>query len=206
MSKVNLSSERKEFLKTNFNSIVPGALKSADELRYYNLIKAGKMRAKNSIRLEGKFLSGEIVNIIKKVAEKKGLSLKKYIDLNSADIIKLIESGFTQVWKEFDKAIDLVGNGRKKIFFIDDGNGLIKMLKIEVIEQLALLENYAKSSSDIVAIFTLVKVYKTGRMELTIPQDYDGYSYDSLYDYLDLFDGIDYIISDKSKTEKTGDQ
>jgi SNF2 family DNA or RNA helicase len=218
--KINLSQNKKDFLKKNFDKIKKPEL-SGEQLRYYILIENGKRRAKNSVRYEGRYLSGEILNIIQKVADRKGISLNRYLDQNKEDVGMLIESGFTQIFKRVDAVIDLVAASKKRtIEIVRDPEGIIihKVRKLDAIAELSEFQNYVKGNSDIVELLIKVKIFKTGKIRIALPwkrkqrgedldigEDnepdvpfYEDYEGEALTDFLDDYDDIEYIESDPS--------
>lgn len=197
MKKLQINQERKNFIKENFSTIKKSSL-SGDDLRYYNLVGAGKQRAKNSVRFEGKFISGEIVDIARKIAKAKHISLNKYLDENKEAVRNFIESGYVETSKQIENSIDILLNSKKKTVEVDTGNGIVRMGRKEAIKRLAEFEQHIKTSTNVAMIATHVKVFKTGKIRLTIPDDFEEYDGDELIDYLDLYDGLDYVESKKA--------
>jgi hypothetical protein len=194
IKKFVLSEKRKKFLKRNFEKVRPDSLSKA-ELSYYNKIKAGKTRAKKAIRIDGRYLSGAIIDVIAQVAHRKGVSIQKYIDENKEAIIKLIEEGYTHTFKTIDNAIDIVNNLKRKTVEVDTGNGMVRMGKNETIALLSEFQQHVKSTTNIVMLATNVKVFKNNKIRLTIPENFPEYIGENLKDYLDEFEDIHYIES-----------
>jgi hypothetical protein len=188
------SDKRKEYLKQNFAKVKPETLSQVDR-NYYNKIKAGKARAKNAIRIEGKYLSGEIIDTIAKVAHSKGMKIQDYINANKEAIINLIEVGYTHVSKDIDKAIEIVNNLKRKTVEVDTGNGIVKMTKSEAINEMSAFQQHVKSTTHIVMIATDVKSFKKNKIRVTIPEGYEDYTGDELTEFLDDFEDIFYVES-----------
>jgi hypothetical protein len=194
--KLRVSQSRREYIKNNFSNLDKSNLKG-DEKRYYTLVENGKNSASKNVRFEGKYLAGNIVDIAHKVAERKGMSLDDYLHTNRDQVNMLIESGYTQTSKQFDKAIDVVSNLKRKTVEVDTGDGIVRMTKMQAIEQLAFVEQYVKSNSKTAMIATKVKVFKNGKVRVTIP-NIDvmiEMTNEELEEYLDGYDDIDIIVS-----------
>lgn len=193
-NKINLSEKRKQFLKQNFDKLNKEDLKK-DEQRYFQLILNGKNRLKRAVRFEGKFISGEVVEISKKIAEKKGISVQRYFDDNKEAVRQYIESGFTELSKNPERAIDVLRASNKRHVLVNDGNGLVRVPRNEAILRLALFEQHIKTNSNVVYMETNVRVYSDGKLQVTIPVDFQNYEGDELIDYLDEFDELTYVES-----------
>jgi hypothetical protein len=191
-----LSEKRKQWMRKNFSGIDPGNLANL-ERSYYNKIKAGKARAKKAIRIEGKYLSGEILDIVAKVAVSKGKTTQEYIDENREAIVTLIHTGYTHVSKDIDKAIDVISDMKRKTVEVDTGNGIVRMTKQEAIEQLSTFQQHVKSTTNIVMAATTIKTYKNNKIEITIPDqsDYEDLEGVDLIEFLDGFPELFYIRS-----------
>lgn len=195
--KIKLSQSRKDYIKKNFAKLKKANL-SGESLRYYNLIKAGKKSAKQNIRIKGKYVGGRIKEIIIKIAKARNISPQKYIDENIEAVTGLIERGYTTISKNIDRTIELVANSRRKKVEVSDGEGGTKnMDKLEVIESLAMFQNYVKSNSNIVMLAVKVKTFPSGKIAITIPTGYRGKRGERLIEYLEEFPDIDIVISDK---------
>lgn len=199
--KINLSERQKKFLKDNFSKVNTDSL-SADRLRYYNLIRAGKARAKKAIRIEGKYLTGEITDIMRQVAKKKGMSVKEYAEANKAAILNLINTGSTETFVSIEKAIELISSAKAKYVYVDDGNGEVKMKKNEAIELLARFEQHVKSTTNTVMLSVLVTIFKNGRIKIVIPSGFEKISGEELINYMLGIDGIDFIESGDTEITK----
>lgn len=189
-----LSDKRKKHLRENFDKINKAKLSKA-EISYYNKIKAGKARSKKAIRIQGKYLSGEIVDTIAKVAHSKGKKLQTYIDENTEAIVKLIEAGSTHVSKDIDKVIEIISGMKRKTVSVNTGKKIKKMTKSETIAELSAFQQHVKSTTKIVMLATNVEVFKNNKIQITIPEDYDDYQGSELVEYLDEFDDIFYVES-----------
>jgi hypothetical protein len=193
--KINISQVRKEELKNSDLSKKQINQLSNEEKRYYQLIENGRKSAKSNVRFEGKYLAGKIVEISQKVADRKNLSLDEYFRQNREAVNELIEKGFTHTSKNIDNAIDQISAMKRKTIEVDTGDGIVRMDKKKAIEQLSLLENHLKSQANVAYLATIVKVFKNGKIRVTIPEDFEDYFGDDLFDYLDTFDEIDYATS-----------
>ena len=192
--KKQLSERKKQWIRENFYDIDPSTL-NAIELAYYNKVKSGKARAKKAIRINGKYLSGEILDIVSKVAIAKGKSTQRYIDENREAIETLIHTGFTHVSKDIDKAIDVVSDMKRKTVEVNTGNGIVRMSKQDAIERLSMFQRHVKSTTNVVMIATTVKTYKNNKIEITIPEDYDDYEGPDLIEFLDEYPDLYYVRS-----------
>lgn len=186
-------------MKANFDSLKKSQLEG-DELRYYKLIENGKRSARQNIRFEGKYLGGEIVDIIRKVAEQKDMSVKEYLKANEDAVNNLIESGYTMQERRIDSTIDSIAAIKRKTVEVDNGETVERMTRAEAIERLAKLEQFAASNSTIVSIAINFKLYKTGKIRVTLPtpESYEDMTAEEFEDMLDEL-GIFYIKSPKKK-------
>lgn len=194
MAKINLTDKQKQYLKDNFSKVKKSTLKG-DRLNYYNRIAAGKKRAANTIRIEGKYFTGEIVDILKKIAKKKKMKLQDYIDQNHDAIVNFIDTGTTETYMNVDRAIDLISSLQSKYIFVDDGNGETRMKRNEAIQLLARFEQHVKSTTNVVMLAVLVRIHKNGKVVVVIPTAFENYEGDELIDYMLEIDGIDFIES-----------
>lgn len=198
MKKLNISESRKNYIKSNYGKIKKSELTKEEKI-YYTLVENGKKSAKNNVRFEGKYLSGEIIDIAKKVAKNKGLSLDTYLHSHKDQVIKFIDSGYIVTSKQIDNSIDILHNSKRKTVLVDTGNGIVRMNKRQAIEKLALFEQHVKSNSNVVMLATKVRKYKNGKLQVSIPEDFEDYTDSDLVDYLNEFDAIDYVESIKAE-------
>lgn len=199
--RLKISERTKAKIKAGFSKIKKSSLKG-DSLRYYNLIRAGKARAK-APRFKGQFLSGKMVEMVEKIAKQKGVSVKKYLDENKLAVNALIESGYTGTFKPVDAAIDIVTAYKGRYILVYDGDGIVKLKKSETILRLAEFQMFVFSTTLVVMLATFVRVYESGKLGLCVPADYDQYEGTEMIAYLDLFpDDIFYIISDPNAKKK----
>jgi hypothetical protein len=189
-----LSDKRRAYLKANFDRINPAKLSKA-ETYYYNKIKAGKARARKALRIEGKYLSGAIVDTIAKVAKSKKKNLQEYINENTKELVALIETGYTHVFKDIDRAIDIINDLRRKTVEVDTGNGIVRMSKHEAIELLSVFQQHVKSNTRVVMLATTVKTFKNNKIRITIPEGFEDYVGQDLIDFLDEDSDIFYVQS-----------
>ena len=195
--KLNVSQTRRNEIKENFSSIKKSEL-NKDERRYYVLVENGKRSARNNVRFEGRYLGGEILDIARKVADRKGLSLDDYLSQNREAVNSFIEHGFTSHERAIDKTIDSLAAIKRKTVEVDDGNGIVKIPRAEAIERLAKLEQFASSNTTIVAIAPQFKHYKTGKFRIVVPppEYYEDFSAEEFKEMLDEL-GIFYVDSPK---------
>lgn len=198
--KPQLTTSRKEYLKENFDSINKADLPNKDEQWYYSLIANGKKSAKRNIRFEGKYLSGQIVEVISKVAERKKLSLKKYLEQNREGVHTLIDQGYTVTERRPDAVNDLIAGQKKKTVEVDDGNGITRISKAEAIERIVKLQQFAASNTTIVSLGINTKVFTNNRVRVTIPSPefYEDMTPEEFEEMLDEL-GIYYVKSAKAE-------
>lgn len=205
--KINLSARTKQAIKDRYTELVksPATLAKLndDERAYFNKVKGGKTRAASSIRYEGKFLGGEVVNLINRVADRKGVTIEQYMETNSKAVEGMIERGYEAISKNPEDTSDIIKGYRRRKLDVDTGNGIVKMDKLTAIQNVQLLQQWAKSNTAIAALGIDVKIYKTGRIGATIPepatyQDMTPKQFKQLLDDL----GIWYIESDPNASKK----
>lgn len=201
MAKVKLSQERKEFLKTNFDSLKKSEL-SGEDRRYWTLINNGRNRVKKAVRFEGKFIGGELVGTLQKVAERKGISLKSYLKENEREVEKLIESGYTYLQKQPETVIDAIHSSTKKTVEVWDGESVKRVSKMEAIERIANLQQWAASNTTMVQLGIMTKFYLSGKIRINLPpadsfDDMNEEEFENLLDELEIW----YVKSDKANAE-----
>jgi len=167
--KLNVSDEARQFIKENFADLDPAAL-PAPERSYYNKIKAGKARASSGYRVDGRYIGGEVLNMIESVSARKGITPDEYIDDNREAIVDMIQSGYTRSeGKTPDSVIDLVNNSRRKYFEVETQDGIKRVTKAEAIELIATAQQYVTSNTTIVNLGLPVRVYTSGKVRVTVP-------------------------------------
>lgn len=197
--KIKLSQKRKDQIKKKWDTLNTSVL-NKNERRYLQLVVNGKNSAKKNVRFEGRYLSGRIVNIIEKVAERKGITLKKYLAENKESVDMLIETGSVTTQKKPEAVIDLIEAQHKKTVNVFNGTNKFRVDKMKLVEQVIMLQQYAASNTTMVQIGLPVKVYLDGQIEITMPYDIDYSDMDAeqleqLFDDLEIF----YIKSDKAE-------
>jgi DNA-binding PadR family transcriptional regulator len=196
-NKLNVSQSRRNEIKENFSSIRKSEL-TGDEKKYFTLVENGKRSARNNLRLDGRYLGGEIVDIIKKVAERKEMPLQDYLNENREAVHNLIDKGAIEQERRIDATIDSLAAIKRKTIEVDDGNGVTRMKRVDAIEALAKLEQFAASNTTIVGIGLSFKVFKDGHIRVKIPppEYYENFDADEFEQMLDDL-GIFYIKSPK---------
>lgn len=194
-NKLNVSQARRDEIKENFSTLNKSNL-SGDEKKYYTLVENGKRSARNNLRFEGRYLGGEIVDIIKKVAERKEMKLQDYLNANAVAVHNLIDKGAITQDRRIDATIDSLAAIKRKNIEVDDGNGISLMKRVDAIEQLARLEQFAASNTTIVQIGLKFSVYKDNHIRITIPppEYYENFTPEEFEEMLDAL-GIFYIKS-----------
>lgn len=193
--KIQLSNRTKEAIKRDVETINPDRL-NKEERRYWQLVVNGKNSAAKNVRFEGKYLAGHIVNVIEKVAEKKGLSIDNYLEANRDAVNSLIEKGYTETERRPDTVIDLVSNMNRKTIEMDTGNGIVRVSKEQAMQAIANLQQALSSSSTVVHIALPVKLFKNNKVRITMPYEDDYALIANLESTLDDL-GIFYVISTK---------
>lgn len=193
--KVNLTPSRKSYLKENFNRIKKNDL-TKEEQRYYTLIENGKKRAKNSVRFEGRYLGGEIVELIKKAAKNRGVSVEAYMNQHKEAIVGMMESGFTETSKSPEDTIDLIASLAKRTVEVDTGDGIVRLKRFDVIKEITALMQFAKSNSTIAALGITIKIFESGkvRVEMPLEETYEDMNAEEFEDLLDMI-GVWYVKS-----------
>jgi len=196
-NKLNVSQTRRNEIKENFSNISKSDL-TGDEKKYFTLVENGKRSAKNNLRFEGRYLGGEIVDIVRKVAERKEMDVQDYLTENRAAVHNLIEHGAIEQERRIDATIDSLAAIKRKTIEVDDGNGITRMRRVDAIEALAKLEQFAASNTTIVGIGLSFKVFKDGHIRVKIPppefyEDFDADQFEEMLDELGIF----YIKSPK---------
>lgn len=199
MAKLSISQSRKDFLKANFDSVKKSDLQG-DEKRYWTLINNGKNRSKKGVRFEGRFIGGELVETIKKVAEKKGVSVNTYLKQNSEEVERIIESGYTFLQKQPETVIDAIhGSGRKTIE-VFDGESVRRVPKMQVIERIVKLQQWAASNTTMVQLGIPTRLYLSGKIRVNLPpssdfsDDMDEEGFEALLEELEIW----FVKSDKA--------
>lgn len=168
MPKSNLSDERRKWIRDNFHSIDPATL-TPDELYYYNKIKAGYIRAKKAVRFEGRFIGGEILDILRAVAKRKNVSLKEYLTDNSEQVHNFLNTGSTTNHRRPDSVNDIIENSRRRYVYIKDGNGIVRHTKADAIARVADLMQFVSSSQNITGVALPITVTASGSISITVP-------------------------------------
>ena len=197
--KLDVSEAKRNDIKQNFESINKSSLKG-DALKYYTLVENGKRSAKNNLRFEGRYLGGEIVPIIRKVAERKEIPVQEYLNQNRSEVIGLIHRGYTTHERAVDATIDTIASQRRKTLEVDDGNGANIMRKEQAMENLAKLQQFAATNTHIVALAPKVRLYKSGLLRVTVPppEVYENMNAEQFKQMLDDL-GIFYVESPPKK-------
>lgn len=200
--KIKLSQRTKDAIKGNFDS-VPFDKLSAEEKRYYNLVKAGKARAATGLKIKGKYLPIWLAENFKKVADKRGMTVKEYIEKNRADVEKFVKEGFTvSPPKPHEVVIEVLE--KKRSVEVDTGNGIVKVSNIKAIEMVQQLAQHAYSTTNIVVLLLRMTMYISGRLQISCPEynDYSNLIGEDFTDYLSNFEPeIQFIESDRKGNE-----
>ena len=138
---MKITEEQKAQIKANFYLINAEKLKDAakndpaakEALKYYNRIKAGKLRYSKAIKINGKIVASTFQKQIERDAKGQGMTLKEYWEKNRRIIADFYENGYitkkkkaTEIFKLAEeksaKGYTLYINGRKKskLQFISD--------------------------------------------------------------------------------------
>lgn len=168
MAKLNVSQKAKAFIKDNFAGLDPDTLPQ-QERRYYNLVKAGKARAKKAPRVEGRYIGGKVLELVEQVAERKGVSVKEYLADHSEEVADMVNNGYIKhEGKRSDSVVELLEASRRKYIEVETQHGVKRVPKLEAIEALKLFEQFSASNTTIVQLGVPVRVYESGKIRITI--------------------------------------
>lgn len=202
--KINLSKRTKDAIKRDFDTLPYDQL-NREEQRYYNLVKAGKARQSTGHKFEGKFISKDLADKFEKVAERRGISVDEYLETNREPVRMLLERGFSVTApKSHEAVIEVIENSRRKTVEISDGDGIRRASKMEAIYEVQALAQHAFSVTNIVVLLFEMKIYQTGKIQITIPgsSTYIDYIGESFTDFLNQFEPeIQFIQSDRKGNE-----
>jgi len=201
-NKIQLSQRTKDAIKGNFDS-VPFEKLNKEEKRYYNLVKAGKARAATGLKIKGKYLPVWLADKFQKVAERRGMTTKEYIEKNKNEVERFAETGFMiSAPKRHDVVIEVLE--QKKSVFVDTGNGIVRVSNFEAIQMIMQLAQHCFSTSNIVLLLFRMTMYISGKIQITCPEqnDYINLIGEQFTDYLlDFAPEIQFIESDRKGNE-----
>lgn len=207
--KLQVSEERKRFIKENFNALknFDNQKLKGDEALYFSRIAGGKKAAKKNLKYKGKYLGGELFQIVQKVATKKGLSAREYLSKNEAAVDMLLESGFTSTSKRVDDIISIIQNQKRKTIEVEDrdGNVFKRFTKQKAIENLAMLQQLVASNTTVVEMGLNVSVFVNGKIRVQMPvisdadfEEADEENIDAMLEDSDAF----FVKSDPANKKK----
>jgi len=135
MAKIKLSEKRRQQIRTNFDATKPP--KRVNELKYFNKVKAGKIRQETGFKdNKGRFLAlpESFTNkYVKQIAEENGKTVKEYLKdkANLRDAKNLFHNKSVS-WIYNTHSIDkAINNLKNEIVLLNDGNGTVRMNKAQ---------------------------------------------------------------------------
>lgn len=168
MAKLNVSQKVRDFIKLNYDELDPDTLPK-QERRYYNLVKAGKVRAESAPRVKGRYLGGKVLELVEQVAERKGVTVADYLADHSEEVADMVNNGYIKhEGKRSDSVVELLEATRRKYIEVETQHGVQRIPKLEAIEALKLFEQYSASNTTIVQLGVPVRVYESGKIRITI--------------------------------------
>jgi len=207
--KLQVSEERKRFIKENFNALknFDNQKLKGDEALYFSRIAGGKKAAKKNLKYKGKYLGGELFQIVQKVAAKKGVSAREYLQKNEGAVDMLLESGFTSTSKRVDDIISIIQNQKRKTIEVEDrdGNVFKRFTKQKAIENLAMLQQLVASNTTVVEMGLNVSVFVNGKIRVQMPvisdADFEEADEESIDEMLEESDAF-FVKSDPANKKK----
>jgi len=204
--KLNVSDERKEFIKKNYNALKNFSNQKlmGDERLYFARIEGGKKAAKRNVKYKGKYLGGELFEIVKKVADKKGLTPREYLNKNESAVDMLLESGFTSTSKRVDDIISIIQNQTRKTIEVEAPDGTVykRVSKQKAVENLAMFQQLIASNTTVVEMGLNVSVFLNGKVRVQMPlisdADFEEADEESLTELLEESDAF-FVKSDPAK-------
>lgn len=192
-NKKQLSDKRKDQLRNKYGEIKP---RNKEEQQYLNKIKAGKQRAKNSLRdNSGKYITRQLKEqVVKNLAAAKGVSsrteknkqkqideifreanitpkeLKTFFELNRDTYEKMVTTGSTKdVFRHYDQLKKDIADYKGKIYGKDKDGNIQPLSKEQAGKMIDLVNNYFKNNFKIVDWAIKPELTFNGKMILTIP-------------------------------------
>lgn len=161
--------------------------------------KTKKSETIKPVIIDGKKLTGEIVKLVNESARGKKQSVNKFVRENKEAIKKIAEANFIDFDVRIDELITYIQTINKRTFFIDDGNGVTKHSKKEVIQKIMDYVNYVKSNSNIDFIMPHAVIKYNGTITVDIPDGYDDYEGEELENFLEENDVESFSYSDEEE-------
>lgn len=164
--------------------------------------KKKKRLPPQTFNFEGKKYGGKLNTVLRALAKKSKLPLKKYLEKHADEIRNLIKYGRTHLIKKIDTIINIIDRSEIDKFGIVRQSGKVrKYVKAGIIQKLLEFQQHVITNSTVVMLATTIYTYLTGEIDVFIPEGYDEFEDDEeITDFLDEFDDkIDYIKSDPNK-------
>ena len=169
--KINISQKRKDEMKISFSSLQKSSL-IGDEKRYYQLIENGKNAAKNTPKIRGRYLSGNLLTMTKKFAANNDLTPVQYVAKYNKQVTDMYDKGYTALYRSPENLVaDIDNNAYKTVTFKDNKGRTERVSNEEAALRVVLFQQFMVSNFNVVWLTPMTRYFENGRTEITLPTD-----------------------------------